>query len=97
MEIINFLYILTSSVYILYLPGLMVSYVFFEKGKIDLIERIALSFALSISTVPLLVFYLNLLGVKITRVSVILDVLFIILVSAVVRFIKNGKNTKTNL
>jgi len=75
----------------------MVSYVFFEKGKIDLIERIALSFALSISTVPLLVFYLNLLGVKITRVSVILDVLFIILVSAVVRFIKNGKNTKTNL
>ena len=81
--------------YMLFLPGFVLSYVFFpktrrfdasESGKeknkqeIDWIERIALSFALSIAVVPLGIFYLNLLGIRITPINSFLTVLGIILV-----------------
>jgi len=45
------------------------------------IERIALSFALSIAVVPLVVFYLNLIGVKINLLNSFLTILGIIAVS----------------
>ena len=40
-----------------------------EKGSIDWLERIALSFALSIAIVPLVIFYLNLAGLRITALN----------------------------
>jgi len=51
-----------------------------EKGSVDWIERIALSFALSIAIVPLAVFYLNLIGLKISATSSFLVVLGVVLV-----------------
>ena len=63
--------IVFGSVYVLFLPGFVISYIFFpktkefdsekgenkehenENGAIDWIERIALSFALSIAIAPL--------------------------------------------
>lgn len=71
--------IVFGSVYVLFLPGLALSFVFFNKKEIDFIERIALSFALSIAVVPLLVFYLNLLGMKINLVNSTLVIAFIII------------------
>jgi len=71
-----------GSFYVLVLPGLVLTYAFFPSGaekSIDLIERITLSFALSIACVPLLVFYLNLIGVKINFFNVFWEILFIIL------------------
>lgn len=63
---LNVLRIIFGSIFIFFLPGYAWSFVFFKKGKIDLIERIALSFGLSIALVPLIVFCLNyLLKVKI--------------------------------
>ena len=45
---------------VLFIPGYALSYAFFPKKKdIDLTERIALSFGLSIATIPLSVFFLN--------------------------------------
>jgi len=65
--ILNVLRIIFGSIFILFLPGYTWSFIFFKRGKIDLIERIALSFGLSIALVPLTVFYLNyLLKVKIS-------------------------------
>ena len=73
--------IVFGSVYVLFLPGFIISFIFFpktqdsdakeegEKGSIDWIERIALSFALSISIIPLAVFYLNLIGIKINAIT----------------------------
>ncbi len=80
--------IIFAAIFILFLPGFVLSLVFFKWGKIDIIERIALSFALSIAVVPLLVFYTNLIGIKITRESVILETLFIIAVSGVIYYIR---------
>jgi uncharacterized membrane protein len=72
-----------GAFYILFLPGFAVSFLFFVRGAIDIIERVALSFALSVAVVPLLAFYLNLVGVKISFWSVFTEVAFIIIASAV--------------
>lgn len=83
--------IIFGSVYVLFIPGFIISYLFFpktkefdteEKGAIDWIERIALSFALSIAIVPLAVFYLNLIGVKINTLNSSLIILGIIIISS---------------
>jgi len=81
--------IVFGSVYVLFLPGFIISFIFFPKTKefdkkgegIDWLERIALSFALSIAIVPLAVFYLNLAGIKISLLNTALIILGIILVS----------------
>ena len=63
-----------GAVYVLFVPGWVLSFAFFRRGRVDVIERVALSFALSIAVVPLVAFYLNLLGVRISRVNVVLEV-----------------------
>lgn len=73
--------IVSGSIYVLYIPGFCLSYIFLKKGSVDVIERTAVSFALSISVVPLLVFYLNLVGIKISTLSIIFEVLGIIVFS----------------
>ena len=71
MGILELLRIIFGSVFILFLPGLDWSFVLFKKDEIDVIERIALSFGLSITLVPLVVFWLNwLLKIKINIVNV---------------------------
>jgi len=71
MEIYELLRIIFGSVFVLFLPGLAWSFVFFKKEEIDVIERIALSFGLSIALVPLVVFWLNwLLKIKINILNV---------------------------
>lgn len=77
-----------GSVFVLFLPGFVISFIFFQKGKIDWIERVALSFALSIAVVPLAVFYLNLAGMRISLLSSSLTVLGIVAVSGIVLWLK---------
>ena len=92
--------IVFGSVYVLFLPGFIMSFIFFTKtkefdskdkedGAIDWIERIALSFALSIAIVPLAVFYLNLVGVRINLLNSSLTILGIILISLGILYYKN--------
>ena len=73
--------------YVLFLPGYIISFIFFK--KIDIIERIALSFALSIAIVPLVIFYLNLIGMKINLLSSILSIAGIIILSLLILKKKN--------
>lgn len=76
-EVINILYIIIAALFVLFAPGFFLSLLFFDFKKIDLIERATLSIALSISVVPLLTFYVNLLGIRISRELVILEVFII--------------------
>jgi uncharacterized membrane protein len=102
-SILNSFRIVFGSVYVLFIPGFIISYIFFpktrefeenkheherEKGAIDWIERIALSFALSIAIVPLAVFYLNLIGVKINLINSFLTILGISIIAGIILFIK---------
>ena len=73
-----------GGIFILLAPGFAWSYVFFQRRKIDWIERLALSFGLSIALVPLAVFWLNwLFDMKITLLSTSLTVVGLICISGV--------------
>jgi len=66
--------ILPFITFVLFLPGFILSRVFFPgKTEMNWIERMALSFGLSITVIPLLVFDLNFLfGVKINMQNIII-------------------------
>ena len=73
-----------GGIFVLFAPGFAWSYVFFRHRKIDWIERLALSFGLSIALVPLAVFWLNwVFDMEITLVSVSLTVTGLILISGI--------------
>ena len=69
MIVLDVLRIFFGAMFILFLPGFVWSFVFFKR-EIDLVERLALSFGLSIAIVPSAVFWLNwLLHVRITLLN----------------------------
>ncbi|MHA2010227.1 MAG: DUF1616 domain-containing protein [Candidatus Hodarchaeales archaeon] len=79
-----------GGIYAFFLPGYVWSHVLFKKDEIDIIERVALSFGLSIALVPILVFWGNyFLGVKINLINVSGIILLIILVGLIVIKIKS--------
>lgn len=80
-----------GSVFVLLLPGFVLSHWFFGGKELDPLERFALSFALSITVVPLIVFYLNIAGVKISVWLTIAVVLGVCLVSAIGILVKSSK------
>ncbi len=90
----DYLITIISAIFALFLPGLAFSFALFRLGQIDVIERIALSFALSIATVPLLAFYLNLLGIPIRRETVAAETLIIILVGILIYSLRNKMTKK---
>ena len=73
--------IIFGGIVLLFLPGFVWSYVLFKEREIDFIERIILSFGLSIALVPLTVFILNYtLDVQINLVNFLIgSVLWIII------------------
>lgn len=78
-EIVEIIRIIFGSAFVLFLPGFAWSFVFFAREEIDWIERIALSFGLSIAMVPIAVFWLNyFLGVKINLLNVSIVILALI-------------------
>lgn len=90
--IVSFLRIIFGTVFILFLPWYFLTLSFFDKKEIDFLERFALSFALSISVVPLLSFYFNLIGVRINEISVFLITLLIIVANIVyITYFNNKK------
>ena len=75
MSIVEVIRIFFGSVFILFVPGFAWSYVFFARKNIDWIERVALSFGLSIALVPISIFWLNwLFQLKITLLSTFITV-----------------------
>ena len=90
--VVQILRMIFGSIFILFIPGYFLTLSFFNDNEIDLLERFALSFALSISVVPLMSFYLNLIWLKINELSVYLIVILIILANTVyINFIKDRK------
>ncbi|MDD2870771.1 MAG: DUF1616 domain-containing protein [Candidatus Gracilibacteria bacterium] len=90
--IIQIFRIVFGSIFILFLPGYLLTLSFFDDSEIDFLERFALSFALSISVVPLLSFYFNLVGVPINELSVFAITLLVVVANLVyITFFKNKK------
>ena len=82
MAILEGLKIFFGGAFILFLPGFLWTFVFFASKEIYWVERIALSFALSIAIVPLSIFWLNrIFGVKITLLSTSLVIIALMLIA----------------
>ena len=76
--------IVFGSIFVLFLPGYFLTYNFFKPKEIDYLERLALSFALSISVIPLLVFYTNIIGLRINALNVSITIILVILISILI-------------
>lgn len=97
MGILDLLKIIFSSILVLFLPGFVWSFVFFKKEEIDVIERIAFSFGLSITLVPLVVFWLNwLLKIKINIVN-ITTIILVLIGCALIVLLKMRRFSQINI
>ena len=84
MSALEILRIFFGGLFVLFLPGLAWSYAFFLGKTIDWIERVALSFGLSVAIVPLALFWLNwLFHVRITILSTLLIVCGLTIIPAI--------------
>lgn len=96
-DLLGALRIVFGSFFILFLPGYIISFILYPDIKninnkgIDYLERIVLSFALSISIIPLVVFYLHLIGMKITNLNVLITTIGVIIISLIIWWIKNRR------
>ena len=73
--IVEILQAILGLVLVLFLPGFAATYVIFpKKDEIDEVERFALSFGLSIAIVPLMVFALSIVGIRINLVNIVLEI-----------------------
>ena len=79
--IFNIIRILLGIIFLMFLPGYMINKFYFNEKNPTLI----LSFILSITIVPLILFYLSKLGVKINLLSTILIILFITVLSILIK------------
>jgi uncharacterized membrane protein len=84
---------------VFFLPGFAWTLVFFSRRQINIVERLALSFGLSIALVTLTILALNLLfGVRITGFNAVLIILTITIIPVVLYYLKKlvkrrGDNT----
>ncbi len=86
---VEILMIIAGAVFTLFLPGFAWSYVIFNKEDVDIIERIALSFGISIAVVPLVIFLLNkFTGMKITEINSLTTIFAIISLALILLLMK---------
>jgi uncharacterized membrane protein len=92
MELLTIIRIIFGSLFILFIPGFAWTLALFEKHEIDGLERIALSFGISLAIVPLAVFSLNyLLHVKITALNSFLVIIALIAAPLLYLYVQNRR------
>ena len=85
-EIIKFIF---GIVITLFIPGFIWTFVLFNKDDIDVLERIVLSFGISIAMIPLLIFFLHkLVGMKITALNSFLTIAIFCIVGVVCAYMR---------
>lgn len=95
MDILEGMRLFFGGLFVLFVPGFSWSYVFFTSKEIDWVERVALSFGLSIAMVPLTIFWLNwLFGVQITLLNTFLAVCGLVSISIAYVVIKRSSWSK---
>ena len=67
--------------FVLFIPGYIITYIFFAKKSIDMIERGVLSFIFSVAIIPLVIFYVNMMGIRITLTTVLLQIVWVIILA----------------
>lgn len=93
--------IILGTLFVLFAPGFVWSYVFFARKTIDWIERVAISFGLSIALVPISLFWLNwLFHMKLTLLNASLTVgglAVLAIISLIIKKSLTGKSAASRL
>jgi uncharacterized membrane protein len=98
LSVLDILRMIFGGIFVLFVPGFCWSFLFFKRKSIDSIERIALSFGLSIALVPLTVFWLNwIFDMKITELSVVLTVCGLSVLTIILKNSKKFLSYITNI
>ena len=80
---------LAGLVYVLFIPGYIATWALYpKKDQVDVIERIALSFGLSLALSVLPMIALNYAGLAVNAVNVFLVILLVILVSGIITLLR---------
>jgi len=80
---------LAGLVYVLFIPGYIATWALYpKKDQVDVIERIALSFGLSLALSVLPMIALNYAGLAVNAVNVFLVILLVILVSSIITLLR---------
>lgn len=75
-------------IFVFFLPGFVWTLVFFKGKQINVVERIALSFGLSIAVVTISLLSLNMLiGIKITGFNSVLIIMAVTLIPVVIYYL----------
>ena len=90
MEFLNIFRVIFGLIFVLFIPGLMYSFVFFPKKQIGILERFLISLIISIAFVPLFVFICTLIGINITTLSVFLEIFFLIMLGGIIFIFQNS-------
>ena len=81
LEKISIIRAIVGGIFVLFLPGFAWTLVFFRSERINVTERIALSFGLSIAVVTISILVLNrLIGIKITLLNSVLIITIITII-----------------
>lgn len=81
--------IVAVAYFALLFPGVLLSYLFFEKGKIDAIERLVLGVVLSLVLIPLPLFMLSRIGVKVDLLVMLISLLGTYAIIFILLWLKN--------
>jgi uncharacterized membrane protein len=77
--------------YVVFLPGYFFVLLLFDKKEIDIIERLALSFALSIAIVTLTIIFTNtVIKIPITPINNFLIIMFVIVFIVLLKILKSN-------
>ena len=79
---------IAGLILVFFLPGFAWTLVFFKGSQINIVERVVLSFGLSIAVVTISIFALNLLvGVKITGFNSVLIIIVVTVIPVVAYYL----------
>lgn len=84
----NIFFSIIIGIYIFFLPGFLLSFLFYKWRAIDLMERIILSFFLSLLGVTLIIAYTNFAGIPITSLTIMIQVTVLLFFIATIFFIQ---------
>lgn len=86
--ILQWIRIVLGLVYLLFLPGFVLSFFLIKKKTIVSVERMTISIALSCTVVPLIIFYGYKIGLPMNTFYISLEILFVLIVSSLGLLIK---------
>lgn len=97
MAFLHFLQVILGIIFVLFLPGFVYSLVFFEGKSIGMLERTAVSLAISAAFVPLFVFICHLAGIGLAALNVFLEISFLSVAGLALHFLLKHGNLQERI